>query len=70
MDQRLIRRCGPQFGPDQRVRRGGHLGRNEKEQDCLSLRWVNDSGKDGKLLKIRRMVDPSSFMNKWQSHIT
>jgi hypothetical protein len=46
------------------VQRGGHLGRNEKGQDCLSLRWVNESGKDAKWLKmltrIRRMVDASN----------
>jgi hypothetical protein len=34
----LIRRCGPQFGPDQRVQRGGHLGRNEQGQGLLIIK--------------------------------
>ncbi len=45
MDQRLIRRWKPQFSLYQWVRGGGGTLRNEKVQDCLSLRWINDSDK-------------------------
>ena len=32
-------RCGPQFGPDQRVQRGWHL------DEINMAGWINDSGK-------------------------
>ncbi len=47
----------------------------EKGQDRFTLRWFYDSGKDAKWLKMlicnldQKMVDQSSFMNKWQSCI-
>jgi hypothetical protein len=45
MDQSLIRRCGPQFGPDERVRRGGHREGMKMGRTAFHSRWIYDSGK-------------------------
>ncbi len=71
----LENRCGPQFGSDQRVRRGGHF-EVMKRVKMLIIRWINDNGqKMPNWLKMvignqdQDMIDTSSFNIKWLSHI-
>jgi hypothetical protein len=50
--RRLIRRCGQQFGPDQRIRRGGHHGMYEKGRTAYHLDGLMKVTKDAMWLKM------------------
>jgi hypothetical protein len=69
-------RCRPQFGSDQRAQRERHLEGMKRGRNAYHLDGLMIMAKDANWLKMivcnyrtRRMVDPSSFIKKCQSHI-